>query len=288
MDTTLKTFHTICSFVKELKELFGKEHHNIVLYHRFLEKTPITNTLAINKQIAIFSEFLRKNVKCLLEKTTDGMWDKIIFSKKIYINIKEVMESTDVETRDTIWKYLLSIHFYVFQTDDVRAKLSELLSSKPGDNGAELEFIEDFMSAIEEKFKEKEFTDPMSATQELLTSGLFNNMVATMDKGIKEKRIDIGKLLGAVQGMVGNISKDVDETKTPNGQSMPDISTMFNMVNGMMSTMGMGGVNTGGSALDLGGLMGMLQQSQSQLQQSSETTIEEVKDEDQSNIHDVE
>jgi hypothetical protein len=270
----LKPFHTICTFVKELKELFGKEHHNIALYHRLLEKTPITNTTAINKHIAIFSEFLRKNVDCLLGKTTERMWDKIIFSKKIYINIKEIMDATDVDTRETIWKYLLSIHFYVFQTEEVRSKLAELLSSKPGSNDNERQFIDNFMNKIEDKFKDKKFTDPMSATQDLLKSGVFTEMVQNMNSELENGKIDIGRLLGTVQGMIGNLSDKVDESKTPDQKPMPDISSMFGMVQNMMGMMG--GANGGGGMPDLGGLMSQLGNMSSMSSNKSSSIIEEL------------
>jgi hypothetical protein len=292
----LKPFHTICTFVKELKELFGKEHHNIALYHRLLEKTPITNTNAINKHIAIFSEFLRKNVDCLLSKTTDKLWDKIIFSKKIYINIKEIMDATDVDTRETIWKYLLSIHFYVFQTEEVRSKLAELLSNKPGNNDNERQFIDNFMNKIEDKFKDKQFTDPMSATQDLLKSGVFTEMVQNMNSELENGKIDIGRLLGTVQGMIGNLSDKVDETKTPDQKPMPDISSMFGMVQNMMGMMG--GAGGSGGMPDLGGLMSQLSGMSNsgnkssiieQLDECVDETAEEVVDEIMGkNINDVE
>jgi hypothetical protein len=276
---TLKTFHTICTFVKELKEIFGKEHHNISLYHHLLEKTPITNTNAINKHISIFSEFLRKNNDCLLNKNTEKMWDKIIFSKKIYINIKQILDLTDVDTKDTIWKYLLSIHFYVFQTEDVRAKLSELLSNKPGSNDNEKQFIDSFMSRIEDKFKNKEFTDPMSATQDLLQSGVFTDMVQNMNQDLQDGKIDIGKLLGTVQGMIGNLSSQVDENKTPDQKPMPDISSMFNMVQGMMGMMGGNSGSSSSSMPDLSGLGGLLSQ-MGNISNSSSTSVLEIVDDE--------
>lgn len=272
----LKAFHTISTFVKELKELFGNKYYNIQLYHRLLEKTPVTNEIAINKHVLIFSEFLRKNLTCLLEKNTDKMWDKIQYSKKVYINIKEIMNETDVETRETIWKYLLSIHFYVFQTDDVKQKLAELLSNKPGNNEKEKEFIDGFMSKIEQKFKDKEFTDPMSATQELMKSGVFTDMVQSMNKDLQEGNIDIGKLLGTVQGMIGNLSDKVDETKTPNGQPMPDISNMFSMVQNMMGMMGTTNSSSSSSS-GLDSLSGLI--SQFQNANVSQSAIEEVNEE---------
>jgi hypothetical protein len=248
MEETLKTFHTVCSFVKELKDLFGKKYYNITLYNRILEKTPITHQSAIFKHIEIFREFCQKNKDGILNKDIGKLkWDKIMFSNKIYINIKDVLNDADNDTKNSIWKYLLAISFSTIQTDDLKDKIKEILSDSSnaaesaGEN--EKEFINSFISKIENSFKDKDFKDPMSATANLLQSGIFTDMVKTMDDDIKTGKINVNKLLGSVQGMLGNISSDIGG----NGGGMPDLGNMFGMINGMMSGQmpaegGMGGL----------------------------------------------
>jgi len=257
-DNTFKTFHTISSFVKELQELYGKKYYNISLYNRILEKTPITNQTAIFKHISIFSEFIKKNRDAILEKNSDKLtWDRIIFSKKIYINIKDVLKESDTDTKNAIWKYLLAISFTTIQTDDIKEKIKQLLLTPSSDNsneeGKESDFIKNFMSKIENNFKDKEFKDPMSATAELFQSGIFTDMVQTMNQDVQDGKIDINKLLKSVQGMLGGLTNDMNSS----GGGLSDMSGIFSMVTNVMGSMGnMGGDGAGG--LNLGGLLGGL------------------------------
>ena len=257
-DNTFKTFHTISSFVKELQELYGKKYYNISLYNRILEKTPITNQTAIFKHISIFSEFIKKNRDAILEKNSDKLiWDRIIFSKKIYINIKDVLKESDTDTKNAIWKYLLAISFTTIQTDDIKEKIKQLLLTPSSDNsneeGKESDFIKNFMSKIENNFKDKEFKDPMSATAELFQSGIFTDMVQTMNQDVQDGKIDINKLLKSVQGMLGGLTNDMNSSG--GGGGLSDMSGIFSMVTNVMGSMG---GNNGGAGLDIGGLLGGL------------------------------
>ena len=85
---SLKIFQSISLFIKELNETYGKEFHQLALYNRLLEKTPITNTLAIQKQILIFHDYCKRNKEFILSKNKTQIQEKIIFSNKIYIQIK--------------------------------------------------------------------------------------------------------------------------------------------------------------------------------------------------------
>ena len=257
-DNTLKTFHTISSFVKELQELYGKKYYNISLYNRILEKTPITNQTAIFKHISIFSEFIKKNKDAILEKNSEKLtWDRIIFSKKIYINIKDVLKESDTDTKNAIWKYLLAISFTTIQTDDIKEKIKQLLLTPSSDNsneeGKESDFIKTFMNKIENNFKDKEFKDPMSATAELFQSGIFTDMVQTMNQDVQDGKIDINKLLKSVQGMLGGLTNDMNNSS--GGGGLSDMSGIFSMVTNVMGSMG-GDGSSGG--LNLGGLLGGL------------------------------
>ena len=265
-DNTFKTFHTISSFVKELQELYGKKYYNISLYNRILEKTPITNQTAIFKHISIFSEFIKKNRDAILEKNSDKLtWDRIIFSKKIYINIKDVLKESDTDTKNAIWKYILAISFTTIQTDDIKEKIKQLLLTPSSDNsneeGKESDFIKNFMSKIENNFKDKEFKDPMSATAELFQSGIFTDMVQTMNQDVQDGKIDINKLLKSVQGMLGGLTNDMNNSSGGGGGGgggLSDMSGIFSMVTNVMGSMGNMGGDGGGGGLNLGGLLGGL------------------------------
>jgi hypothetical protein len=233
---TLKIFQSISLFVKELNETFGKGHHPLALYNRLLEKTPVTNTLAIQKQVSIFYDFCKRNKEGILGKNKEQIQEKIIFSKKIYIDIKDILKKSDPETEDIIWRHMLLISFHMFQTDDIR-EIIKNLSSSSDETKSEQDFISTFMTKIETQFKDKQFTDPMTATTELLQSGLFTEMVSTMNTQIQSGNLNIAKLLGSVQGMMGNISGEISS-------SAQGSNLINNMMSNMMGMMGeMGGVS---------------------------------------------
>lgn len=236
---TLKIFQSISLFVKELNETFGKVHHPLALYNRLLEKTPVTNTLAIQKQVSIFYDFCKRNKEGILGKNKEQIQEKIIFSKKIYIDIKDILKKSDPETEDIIWRHMLLISFHMFQTDDIREIIKNLSSSSSSsdETKSEQDFISTFMTKIETQFKDKQFTDPMTATTELLQSGLFTEMVSTMNTQIQSGNLNIAKLLGSVQGMMGNISGEISS----NAQGSNLINNMMSNMMGMMG--GIGGVS---------------------------------------------
>jgi hypothetical protein len=62
----------------------------------------------------------------------------------------------------------------------------------------------------------------------LLSSGVFTDMIQTMNQGVTSGDIDISKLLGSVQGMLGNLG---------GSQSDPQLSQMMNMATQMTSNM---------------------------------------------------
>jgi hypothetical protein len=99
----------------------------------------------------------------------------------------------------------------------------------------------------------------MTATTELLQSGLFTEMVSTMNTEIQSGNLNIAKLLGSVQGMMGNISGEVNSSAQGS-----------NMINNMMSNMmGMMG-NMGNLMGNMGGGMNV----EDQLQRIEEATEE--------------
>lgn len=244
---TLKIFQCISLFVKELSDSYGKTHHPVALYNRLLEKTPVTNMLAIQKQVSIFYDFCKRNKESIMTKNKGQIQERIIFSKKIYIEIRDILNKSDAETEDIIWRHLLLISFHMFQTDDIKQIIKNISSSSSGESGetkSEENFISNFMTKIENQFKDKQFSDPMTATTELLQSGLFTEMVSTMNTEIQSGNLNIAKLLGSVQGMMGNISGEVNSSAQGSNMINNMMSNMMGMMGNMGNLMGnMGGMN---------------------------------------------
>ena len=224
-DQSLKIFAKILSFVNELKQVFPKEH--IQLYHKLLKKTPIGNTDAIAKHLQVFDQFISTNQEAIKSKNLDKLEGDIFFSKKVYLDLVNCMKDkeTDKDTRQAIFKHLQVLLFLLHPTDDLK-EIVQPMAQKA--SGGEEKFLENFMSKIEQNFTGQDFNDPMQATMSLLNSGVFTDMIQTMNQGVTSGDIDISKLLGSVQGMLGNLGGN---------SSDPQLSQMMNMATQMMSNM---------------------------------------------------
>ena len=237
-DNSLKSFTKILTFGKELNDMFGNKHNNIHLYYKLLKKTPVSNKNAINKHNSIFENFYNENKNFVLNKSLKALVsDNISFSDKVYINIRQIMNDSDKETRETIFKHIQLISYLITKDQEIKSKLMglsemSLVQGLPGsgpgltntdeEEGNEKEFIDGFMNKIEDAFKDKNYDNPLSATMDLLQSGLFSDVVNTMSKDVSAGKLDINKLLGNVQGMVKSLSKDISPSMETMGLN-PDI-----------------------------------------------------------------
>jgi hypothetical protein len=73
----------------------------------------------------------------------------------------------------------------------------------------------------------------MEMVSGLMQSGVFNDLISGMQGGLSDGSLDMGKLMGSVQGMMAKMS--------PDGQMPPEIAGMMNMMGPMLSKMGGGG-----------------------------------------------
>jgi hypothetical protein len=240
-DNIIKSFSKILTFVKELNNAFGNKYKNVNLYYKLLKKTPISNKVAMEKQNAIFKNFASSNKEFIISKNIkDLKQENIAFSEKVYINIYDIVCEADPDTSDIIFKHLQLVSYLLCNDDSIK----QALIAPSQDN--ESKFINNFMSKIETTFKEENFTDPLSATMNLLQSGIFTDIVKTMNTDISSGKLNINKLLGSVQGMMTDISKQVGATGMPlpggtgnlGGNPEMDINNIMNMATNLMSSSG--------------------------------------------------
>jgi hypothetical protein len=228
-DKSLKVFAKILAFVNDLKQVFPKE--NIVLYHKLLKKTPIGNPDALQKHIHVFDTFVESNRQAIVDKKLADLNGDILFSKKVYLDLIACMKEVEKEneTLDAIFKHLQVILFLLHPNDTLKQAL-EPIAHKPGDPkpAGEDKFLENFMNKIEENFRGQEFNNPMEAVGKMLSTGIFSEMMTSMNQGISSGEIDMGRLLGSVQGLIGNIG---------GVQSDPQLNQMMNMASSLMRTM---------------------------------------------------
>lgn len=242
-ETSLIAFKAICNFVNDLEFAYGKRHKPLKLYKRLINHTQISHDNAIRKHLTLFHDFCVSNRDALSTQEISKLCQKKVeYSDRVFIDMELIMRIADDETLPIIWKHLLTISAII----DPTGKAKEILkkSADEGKTGRdETDFLTNIISKVEASVKPD--ANPMEAVSSIMQSGIFTEMMSDLGS----KKLDLGKLLGAVQGMVstlGNQVGDDPEAKQAMG--------MLNNVTSMMSNMG----NGGGGAPDMSGMMQMM------------------------------
>jgi hypothetical protein len=242
---TKSIYAKIVAFVSELKNVFPDEP--IKLYYKLLKNTSITNTEGIEKHNQIFKDWILKNGELIKEnKIQDCSEDGICFSNRVYIPIQKLAKDADKETYAALCSHL-KLLLYMFEPSDELA--NALIQVENKNESTESDFIDNFMTKIETNFKDKEFNNPMEAMMSMFSSGVFTELVETMKDGVNNKTLDLNKLLGDVQGMVGGL----------NGSGAgPDLSSMLNGLGGSQQADTDASPQNGPNLSDMMGMMGSM------------------------------
>ena len=255
----LLCFKVICDFVKDLYQVYDK-NHPLALYNRLLEKTPISHTKIISKHVSLFENFINTNRDAILEKdVTKFVSDKIAYNDTVLIQVKRFISEADKPTKEQIFKHLQYIASLCTE-DSFTFKKALRTTSTTGSSGEgsskETEFLDNLISKVENTIDVEKIDNPMTAVTQLLSSGVLTDVIGSLQTGLSNGNLDIGKLLGSMQGMAG--------AKSGKEMPMPDLSSIMNMVPALMGAMGgMGG---------MGGMPGMMPD-------SSTPSINELSDE---------
>lgn len=243
---TLVIFSCITDFIKELSTIFGSKYRMLLLYARVLQKTTISNTDAIKKNIALFHNFCDKNKDKIYELDYNFSEPKIEYSKKIAVNMHTVFQiAEDQETRKTIWTYILTI----FAAIDPNSKSKEILrklqedekkepsATKPDENN----FIHKIMSKVESSISDN--SSPKDVLNSVISSGVLSDVFDDMKTDLNTGKMDMSKILGTVQSMLSGLSTEADGD--------PEAKRAVDMLSGMSSMIG-------GGVPDLSGMLGMV------------------------------
>lgn len=275
-DTSLITFKAISNFTNCLEEVFGEEHRFLKLYAHLINKTQIAHEKPILKHIEAFRLFCVSNRDAIEQKNYKKFeMNNITYSERVYIDMKIIFTSADQETSSIIWKHLLTISALVDPTGKAKQLLKE--STKTGKNGSEANFLTDIIEKVEQNVDPN--ANPMEAVTSIMQSGVFQELVTGMGEGLQNGDLDLSKLMGTVQNMVGNLNEDPNSNNGTNDamnmmntmmanmqagqnapdnngqkQPMPDISNIMNMVGPMLgalnNTSGMSSSSSSANAIE--------------------------------------
>ena len=247
-DMHLVSFKAISSFTTELGNLFSKQQRSLKLYCRLINKTTVVHDTSIKKHIDAFKTFCVTNREAIVTKSSNKIvMNKISYSQRVFIDMNDIFKLSDKDTSNIIWEHLLCISALV----DPGGKAKELLkknmeSGKAGE--LETTFLTDIINKVEQHVDPN--ANPMEAVSSIMKSGIFTDLIGGMNSGLSNGSLDLGKLMSAVQGMVGQLNEPGDK-----GDNQTD--NTLNMITSLMGNMGnlsAGDSGTGGQP-DLASLM---------------------------------
>jgi hypothetical protein len=229
-DVSLLAFKTIFCFIKELSDVFGTRQHSLMLYHRLMEKTSFMHTKAVQKHLSLFRGFCVNNAEAIQTKNVKLLRSGIIkYSDRVFIDMNRLFELADKETVEVMWKHILAITAYLDPSSNAKQLLKETMDEKKkqGENGLEEEFLSGLIEKVESSINPEEIKDPLQAVNKIMTSGVFNDLMSNMQNGLSSGKLDLNKLMGTVQGMMGKMGGG-------GGGNEMDMGAMMNMMSGLM------------------------------------------------------
>lgn len=254
-DSSLISFKAISNFVKELGEMFSKHQKSLKLYCRLINKTTLSHDKSIMKHIDAFRKFCIANRESISSKSSDKIVvNRIDYSPRVFIDIKDIFNFCDKDNEEIIWKHIL----YISALVDPGGKALEILKKykQDDDNSVnESNFLSDFIGKLDSQIDPS--SNPMDTVSSVLNSGIVNDLIKGMDSGISNGKLDLGKLMGTVQNMVGKLGEK--------SENNPELENPMGMLNSLMSNMGnMGDIGNSdekkGGVPDIAGMMqGMMQ-----------------------------
>ena len=237
-EVNLITFNAISKFIKELSDLYGKKQRTLALYRRLLQRTTLDHEKAIQKNIDAFKKFCTMNRDAIKEKNPSKLnEEEIFFSNSARINMKDIFRfaaAEDKEIVDSIWMHILTISALV----DPAGKAKEMLKTSVDQNASnekEAALLNNIISSVERNVDEN--ANPMQALTSIAQSGVINELVGNMTKGIKDGDLDFNRLMGTVSQVFSGLGQQPVHAMDPGD---PEGEETMDMLNTMMSSF-MGG-----------------------------------------------
>jgi Ca2+-binding EF-hand superfamily protein len=230
----LLAYQAISSFVSEANAVGGSTQKSLQLYNRLIQKTQISHTEAIKKHIVAFKKFCQDNQEALKEQEIDKITTKVIeYSSRVYINFRLLLINSK-ENASAIWQHIITIGAIVYP----QAKLKKVLQEKQqrkelskeavfdGDS-PEDDFLSNIMTKVESSV-DPNTNDPSAALGQIMSGGLMSDLMGSMTSGMQDGSLDLGKLMGSLQKMVGKLQDTED--------APPEIRAMTGNLNQMLDT----------------------------------------------------
>lgn len=203
-DTNLIAFKAISNFVIELGTEFAKKQRSLALYKRLVEKTTLVHEQPILKHISAFRKFCIDNREALEHRDETKLVNKkIVYSERVFIGIDTILKMADNDTKSVIWDHLLTITAIVDPTSKAKQLLQQASISSDS-KGPEQDFLMNIFEKVEQHV-DPNSTNPMQAISGILNSGVFTELISSMSENVDSGQLDLGRLMGTVQSLVGSL-----------------------------------------------------------------------------------
>lgn len=229
-DKSLIVFKAIVTFVNDLNDLYSKDQHSLRLYCHLLNKTTLAHEKAIQKSVDAFTTFCVANRQAILNKNKSKFTENTItYSDNCFINVKKILRNADEDSANTIWKHLLLLSALL----DPEARAKEILKKDASNEG---NFLNKILDKVEKEVDGT--TNPMEAISSVLQSGVFNEVIQDMNEGFKSGDLDLGKMMGTMQNIIGSMPTNSDISNGAPGQGGLDMGAMNSMMQNILGQMG--------------------------------------------------
>ena len=230
-DHTLNLFKAISSFVTNLNECYGPVQKTLQLYARLISKTTLVDEAPIKRHIDAFQTFCQMNKEAILEKNNAKfVEERISYNERVYIDMAQIFRKAQTSEKRIIWQHLLSICALVDPRSKAKETLKDFINTE--NSGKEEEFLSDIFDRVGNNIESE--GNPLQAVGNLMSSGIFTDIVGTMSSGLESGDLDLGKLMGSMQGMVAGIGNMANQDGQ---QQNPEMEQMLGQMNAMMSNL---------------------------------------------------
>jgi hypothetical protein len=237
-ETPLLTFKAICNFINDLADVFGSKHKPLKLYKRLINQTQIAHDQAIKKHITVFHDFCISNRDAIFTQNPAIINStQLSYSSRVYIDMRIIFKLADNDSIPVIWKHLLTISALIDPAGNAKNILKKNVDEKKS-SVDETQFLSEMITKFENTITPD--SNPADAIGAIMQSGMMTDLVNNMQGG----KLDLGKLMGAVQNMVFSIEQKAGDD--------PEAKQAIGMVNNMIGT-----INSGQQP-DMAGMMSMM------------------------------
>jgi hypothetical protein len=202
---TLLPFKAIHGFIMSLNEEFGTVNKPLRLYARLIEQTTFSHEVPIRKHVQGFTQFCVENREAIYTKDASALKEPMIrYSDRVYLNLSELFSLADNDQRKVMWQHLLTISALV----DTTGRAKQILKESASTTASEANFLSDIIEKVEKNVKVDQSSNPFEAIGQIMNSGIFSELIGSMNDKVNSGQLDLGKMMGVVQSMVSTMSKD--------------------------------------------------------------------------------